>query len=108
MRKGENVHVPAEKVVEHYDTECLPQAGAFVRSWNFFRALIADLAFQDRTDTNNGTSRSLIPSSIPAAEEMLLDRLVSYIGCRIWVTHLASFVPAESATLGIVDKSAWC
>ena len=36
MRKGENVHVPAEKVVEHYDTECLPQAGAFVRSWNFF------------------------------------------------------------------------
>jgi hypothetical protein len=24
------------------------------------------------------------------------------------VTHLASFVPAESATLGIVDKGAWC
>ena len=44
----------------------------------------------------------------PAAEETLPDWLVSYIGCRFRMTHLASFVPAESATLGIVDKSAWC
>lgn len=24
---------PGQKVAKHYDAECLPQAGAFVRSW---------------------------------------------------------------------------
>ncbi len=47
------------------------------------------------------------PLLSPSAEEMLPDWLVSYIGCCFRMTHLASFVPAESATLGIVDKSAW-
>lgn len=69
----------------------LKQVRSFVPG-NFLGPRLRTWRLKGRTDSINGT-----------------NWLVSFIGCRFRMTHFgASFVPAESATLGIVDKSAWC
>ena len=105
------VHIsPARKVPECYDAERLPQTGAFIVPEIFLGPRLRIWRLKDRTDTTNGTSRFIDSLFYPPSAEGDAPRLA---GKLLWlplpgVIHFASFVPAESATLGIVDKGAWC